>query len=111
MSRNRVLQWGCMSRNWWLYDAKYQCPFRSAEKLCMYLEGRHKPLYHPLSDVGDHVVVINTQHIAMVDDMWRKHHFELDTRPKDHIMFKRRPLEDVVKEQEKLNPQKSAKKK
>lgn len=46
----------------------------------MYLEGRHKPLYHPLSDIGDHVVVINTKHVAMVDDLWRKLLYSHDTR-------------------------------
>ncbi|KAH3731129.1 39S ribosomal protein L13, mitochondrial-like [Dreissena polymorpha] len=80
MSRNRVIQWSTMARTWWLFDSKYQCPFRSAEKICMYLEGRHKPLYHPLSDVGDHVVVINTKHVAMAEELWRKHSFDYDTR-------------------------------
>merc|ERR1712226_469529 len=69
-----------MSRVWWLYDAKFQCPFRSAEKLCMYLEGRNKPLYHPLSDIGDHVVVVNTKEVAMADELWRKQSYFHDTR-------------------------------
>ncbi|XP_045157496.1 39S ribosomal protein L13, mitochondrial-like [Mercenaria mercenaria] len=80
MAHHRVVQWNTMARTWWLFDAKYQCPHRSAEKICMYLEGRHKPLYHPLSDVGDHVVVINTRHVAMVEDLWRKLLYEHDTR-------------------------------
>ncbi|KAL4236564.1 54S ribosomal protein L13 [Mactra antiquata] len=80
MAHNRVIQWGAMARTWWLYDAKFQCPYRSAEKLCMYLEGRHKPLYHPLSDVGDHVVVINTRYVAMAEDLWRKQQYKHDTR-------------------------------
>ncbi|CAE1155954.1 RP-L13 [Acanthosepion pharaonis] len=69
---NRVLQWATFARTWWIYDAQHQCPFKSAIMLSYVLQGRHKPIYHPLSDIGDHVVVINTNHIAMKDEMWRK---------------------------------------
>lgn len=37
-----------MFRIWWLYDAKYQCPFRSAKIIAGYLQGQHKPIYHAL---------------------------------------------------------------
>lgn len=80
MAHKRVVQWATMARTWWLFDAKFQCPYRSAEKLCMYLEGRHKPLYHSASDVGDHVVVFNTKHIAMADDLWRTDRYFHHTR-------------------------------
>ncbi|CAC5399130.1 RP-L13 [Mytilus coruscus] len=72
MAYNRVLQWSVMTRTWWLYDAENQCAFRSAKKIVNYLQGKHKPIYHPLSDIGDHVVVINTKLVAMRDDRWRK---------------------------------------
>ncbi len=42
-------QWATFARQWWLYDARHQCAFRSAEKIIPYLEGRHKPIYHPMS--------------------------------------------------------------
>lgn len=35
---------------WYIYDAKWQCPFKTAPLLVKYLEGRHKPIYHPLSE-------------------------------------------------------------
>ena len=41
-------QWSTMSRIWWLYDAKYQCPFRSSRVIAGYLQGQHKPIYHAL---------------------------------------------------------------
>lgn len=78
MSHHRVQQWVTMTRFWWLYDAKWQSPFKSAKLIALYLEGKHKPIYHPLSDCGDHVVVINTRHIAMEGDLWRTfmyHHY------------------------------------
>ncbi|XP_014788926.1 39S ribosomal protein L13, mitochondrial [Octopus bimaculoides] len=68
---NRVLQWATFHRTWWIYDASHQCPFKSAHMLAYVLQGRHKPIYHPLSDIGDHVVVINTKHISMKNELWR----------------------------------------
>ncbi|XP_052687338.1 39S ribosomal protein L13, mitochondrial-like [Crassostrea angulata] len=79
MAHNRVVQWSTMSRIWWLYDAKYQCPFRSARIIAGYLQGQHKPIYHALSDVGDHVVVINSRHIAMREELWRTFTFSYHT--------------------------------
>ncbi|CAH1774339.1 unnamed protein product [Owenia fusiformis] len=71
MSMKRVQQWATFSRFWWIYDAKFQSPFKSAPRLCFHLLGKHKPIYYPTSDVGDHIVVINTKHIAMKNDYWR----------------------------------------
>lgn len=71
MAHHRVQQWATFSRLWWLYDAKWQSPFQSAKVIAHYLQGKHKPIYHPLSDTGDHVVVINTKEIAMEGDLWR----------------------------------------
>ncbi|KAL5016036.1 hypothetical protein ScPMuIL_005625 [Solemya velum] len=80
MAHNRVLQWSTMARTWWLFDAQHQCAFRSASMLIKYLQGKHKPIYHPLSDVGDHVVVINTADVAMREDYWRKFKYFHHTR-------------------------------
>jgi len=44
-----VQQWVTMTRFWWLYDAKWQSPFKSARLIAVYLQGKHKPIYHPLS--------------------------------------------------------------
>ncbi|KAK0069979.1 39S ribosomal protein L13 mitochondrial [Biomphalaria pfeifferi] len=71
MAHSRVTQWATMTRTWWIYDANYQCPFKTAYRLLPYLQGLNKPVYHNDSDVGDHVVVFNTKHIAMRGDFWR----------------------------------------
>ncbi|XP_005107728.1 39S ribosomal protein L13, mitochondrial [Aplysia californica] len=71
MANNRVLQWAVMARTWWIYDANLQCPFRSSERIITYLKGKHKPIYHPFADIGDHVVVFNTRHVAMRGNFWR----------------------------------------
>ncbi|KAK3766888.1 hypothetical protein RRG08_040411 [Elysia crispata] len=76
MAHNRVMQWAVLARTWWIYDANQQCPFRSAYRLTTYLQGLHKPVYHRHGDVGDHVVVFNTRHIAMRGEFWRTYkHF------------------------------------
>ena len=49
----RVQQWMTFARTWWLYDAKWQCAMKSSERMCVYLEGRHKPIYSPLSKILD----------------------------------------------------------
>ncbi|KAK7502199.1 hypothetical protein BaRGS_00006563 [Batillaria attramentaria] len=72
MAYRRVQQWSVFARTWWLYDAAHQCPNLSAHRVIPYLQGKHKPIYHPLSDVGDHVVVINTKEVAMQGEYWRR---------------------------------------
>lgn len=71
MSRfQRVQQWSAFARNWYLYDAKWQNPFHSAKVLTRVLEGRHKPIYHPMNDCGDHVIVTNSKDIALLGREW-----------------------------------------
>lgn len=72
MSRfQRVRQWSAFSRNWHIYDAKWQNPFQSAKKITPYLEGKNKPIYSPFADSGDHVVVINSRHISLLGREWQ----------------------------------------
>ncbi|XP_018324022.1 39S ribosomal protein L13, mitochondrial [Agrilus planipennis] len=68
----RVQQWATFARIWHIYDATWQNPFESAALLKKYLMGLHKPIYHPLADCGDHVVVINCSEIALPGDEWKK---------------------------------------
>ena len=72
MSRfDRVKQWAAFSRNWHIYDAKWQNPFTSAKVITRVLQGRNKAVYHPMNDSGDHVVVINSKHIALLGREWQ----------------------------------------
>lgn len=36
------------------------------------LKGKHKPIYHDLSDCGDHVVIINSKEIAFSGNKWEQ---------------------------------------
>ncbi len=71
MSRfQRVQQWHAFSRQWRLFDAKWQNPFQAAKPITRALIGQNKPIYHPLNDCGDHVVVINSKHVALLGREW-----------------------------------------
>jgi len=72
MSRfERVKQWAAFSRNWHIYDAKWQNPFQSARAITKVLEGKNKAVFHPTTDCGDHVVVINSQDISLLGREWQ----------------------------------------
>nr|XP_054772741.1 LOW QUALITY PROTEIN: 39S ribosomal protein L13, mitochondrial-like [Lytechinus pictus] len=72
MSSRITQQWATFSRLWYLIDAYRQPPGRVAVAISKVLQGKHKPIYHPLSDVGDHVVVINTSQVAYSKDKWEE---------------------------------------
>mmetsp|Transcript_194 Transcript_194/g.207 ORF Transcript_194/g.207 Transcript_194/m.207 type:complete len:155 (+) Transcript_194:301-765(+) len=48
---------------WHLFDAKGQQPGRLATQIARILIGKHKPIYSPHLDIGDHVVVINARQV------------------------------------------------
>ncbi|XP_053571299.1 39S ribosomal protein L13, mitochondrial [Bombina bombina] len=65
-------QWATFARTWFLIDGKMQPPGKIATLCSVHLQGKHKPVYHALSDSGDHVVVINTRHIAFSGNKWEQ---------------------------------------
>ncbi|XP_048658360.1 39S ribosomal protein L13, mitochondrial [Marmota marmota marmota] len=65
-------QWATFARIWYLLDGKMQPPGKLAAIASIKLQGLHKPVYHQLSDCGDHVVIINTRHIAFSGNKWEQ---------------------------------------
>ncbi|XP_043117875.1 39S ribosomal protein L13, mitochondrial isoform X2 [Puntigrus tetrazona] len=65
-------QWATFARSWFLIDARMQPVGKIAALCSVHLQGKHKPIYHPLSDIGDHVVVMNTKHIAFSGNKWEQ---------------------------------------
>lgn len=57
-----------VERQWFVVDAAGQTLGRLASRIAAVLEGKHKPIYQPNLDVGDHVVVINAERIAVTGD-------------------------------------------
>ncbi|MFK8040240.1 MAG: 50S ribosomal protein L13 [Rickettsiaceae bacterium] len=54
-----------IKKNWWLIDAKGLVLGRLASEIAKLVRGKHKPGFTPHMDCGDHVVVINAQHIFL----------------------------------------------
>lgn len=54
-----------IQRQWWVVDADGKPLGRLATEVARVLRGKHKPTYTPHLDVGDHVVVINAEKVAL----------------------------------------------
>jgi len=50
---------------WWVVDATDKPLGRLATELARVLRGKHKPMYTPHLDTGDHVVVINAEKVIL----------------------------------------------
>lgn len=54
-----------VERKWIVIDAEDVILGRLASKIAMILRGKHKPIFTPHIDTGDHVVVINAEKVAL----------------------------------------------
>ena len=61
-----------IERSWWVVDATAQTLGRLATRIATLLEGKHKPIYSPHLDTGDHVVVLNAGKIRVTGDKLRQ---------------------------------------
>lgn len=67
-----------IDRRWLLVDAEGVTLGRLATQVATVLKGKHKPMYTPHMDTGDHVVVINAAKVALSgakneDKKWFRH--------------------------------------
>ena len=56
---------GDIEHKWWIVDADGLTLGRMAVVIADRLRGKHKPLYSPNLDCGDHVVVINAEKVRL----------------------------------------------
>ena len=54
-----------VTRNWHVIDANDAVLGRVATRAAMLLMGKHKPIYVPSIDTGDHVVIINAAKVVL----------------------------------------------
>lgn len=52
-------------RQWYLVDADGKPLGRLASRVAQILRGKHKPMFTPHIDTGDHVIVINAERVAL----------------------------------------------
>jgi large subunit ribosomal protein L13 len=53
------------SRSWHIIDAEARVLGRIATVVARLLQGKHKPIYTPFLDTGDHVVVVNAAKVKL----------------------------------------------
>jgi len=54
-----------ITRQWWLVDAENKPLGRLATEVARILRGKHKPMFTPHLDVGDHVVIVNAEKVRL----------------------------------------------
>ena len=54
-----------IERKWYVVDADGKVLGRLATRVATILRGKHKPLFAPHLDVGDHVVVLNAEKVHL----------------------------------------------
>lgn len=81
-------QWCTFARVWYLINADRQSAGSLAKVVSDHLQGIHKPIYSPSSDVGDHVVVVNAKEIALSGNKWEQKTYHSNTgRKKGRLMM------------------------
>src|SRR5437660_1681617 len=70
MGRNQTMQTYSprprdIERRWYVVDADGAVLGRLASEVAKILRGKHKPIYAPHADVGDHVIVVNARGIRL----------------------------------------------
>ncbi len=54
-----------ITRRWYLVDAENETLGRLASRVAQILRGKHKPIYTPHMDTGDHVLVVNAEKVVL----------------------------------------------
>lgn len=67
-----------IQREWWVVDADGLILGRLAAEVAHVLRGKHKPVFAPHLDTGDHVVIVNADKVRLsgnklADKKWYRH--------------------------------------
>ena len=68
MNATFMAKTGQVERKWLLVDAEGKTLGRLASEVAALLRGKHKPVFTPHVDSGDHVIVINAEKIVVTGD-------------------------------------------
>ena len=61
-----------IERHWYVLDASGQVLGRLATHAATLLRGKHKPMFAPHMDTGDHVIVVNAERVELTGDKLEK---------------------------------------
>ena len=101
-----------VERKWFVIDAEDVVLGRLASQIAMILRGKHKPIYTPHIDTGDHVVVINAEKVALTGNKRNDKTYYWHTgypggikeRTADKILDGNHPERVIVKAVERMVP-------
>ncbi len=65
MARKEQVRSGEIDQKWYVVDADGEVLGRLASRIAMILRGKNKPIFTPHVDVGDFVVVVNAEKVAL----------------------------------------------
>ena len=63
--KTHAVKAGEIRRDWFVFDAEDKVLGRVASQVATILKGKHKPIYSPHLDTGDHVVIVNVEKIRV----------------------------------------------
>ena len=61
-----------ITREWWVIDAEGMVLGRLSTEVARVLRGKHKPMFAPHLDCGDHVIVVNADKVVLTSDKAEK---------------------------------------
>ena len=63
--KTHAVKAGEIRRDWFVFDAEDKVLGRVASQVATILKGKHKPIYSPHLDTGDHVVIVNAAKVRL----------------------------------------------
>lgn len=61
-----------VEKKWYLVNAEGQTLGRLASEVAKILRGKHKPIFTPHVDTGDHVIIINAEKVELTGKKWEQ---------------------------------------
>lgn len=61
---------GEVDQKWWVVDANGKTLGRLATEVAQLIRGKHKPIFAPHVDVGDFVIVLNSDKVELSGNKW-----------------------------------------
>ena len=72
MARTYSAKEADIKRKWYVVDAEGKTLGRLATQVAIVLRGKHKPIFTPHVDTGDHVIVVNAEKVHLTGDKVRQ---------------------------------------
>jgi len=79
MSTTYMAKAETIERKWYVVDAKDMTLGRLASEVAKILRGKHKPIYTPHVDTGDHVIIINAKDVKLTGKKLDQKYFRYHT--------------------------------